>query len=196
MEKGTTLTWGPGLSSDPGSGAIVAPAAIVAAATEVTAATPPPAVAAPAGAPRVVTPGWWWWQRDRGTDAPLCIAGLGASLLGPTCSPLVLLGGSETSDPSARRSLHRLSSSDTPELPRAEALLAVPLPLSKGLVAMAELALGATPMGWGTPAGTPGIQIPWRGSRPPIWRTARRCHQESTMWPGSPSSGLGHHRAP
>jgi hypothetical protein len=29
MEKGTTLTWGPGLSSDPGSEAIVAPAAVV-----------------------------------------------------------------------------------------------------------------------------------------------------------------------
>jgi hypothetical protein len=30
MEKGATLTWGPGLSSDPRSGAIVAPAAAVA----------------------------------------------------------------------------------------------------------------------------------------------------------------------
>jgi hypothetical protein len=42
-EKGTTLTWGPGLSSDPGSEAIAAPAAVAA-----------------AGAPRVITPGWWW----------------------------------------------------------------------------------------------------------------------------------------
>jgi hypothetical protein len=37
VEKGTTLTWGPGLSSDPGSEAIAAPVAVVAAAA-------PPAV--------------------------------------------------------------------------------------------------------------------------------------------------------
>jgi hypothetical protein len=49
VEKGTTLTWGPGLSNDPGSEAIAAPAAVVATA-EVAAAAPPPAVAA-AGAP-------------------------------------------------------------------------------------------------------------------------------------------------
>jgi hypothetical protein len=57
---------------------------------------------------------------------PLCVMGLRAGLLGPTCSPLALLGGSETSDPSARRSLRRLSSSDPLELPGAEALLAAP----------------------------------------------------------------------
>jgi hypothetical protein len=62
----------------------------------------------------VITPRWWWWQRDRRTDAPLRAVGLGAGLLGPTSSPLALLGGFETSDPSARRSLHRLSSSDPP----------------------------------------------------------------------------------
>jgi hypothetical protein len=44
--------------------------------------------------------------------------GLGAGLLGPTCSPLALLGGSETSDSLARRSLCRISSSDPPP-PRA-----------------------------------------------------------------------------
>jgi hypothetical protein len=65
----------------------------------------------------VITHKWWWWRRDRRTDAPLCVVGLGAGLLGPTCSPLALLGGSETSDPLARRSLRRLSSSDPPELP-------------------------------------------------------------------------------
>jgi hypothetical protein len=37
---------------------------------------------------------------------------------------------------------------------------------------MAGLALGATPTGWGPPAGAPEIQIPQRGSRPPVWRTA------------------------
>jgi hypothetical protein len=61
VEKGTTLTWGPGHSSDPGSDAIAAPAAVaalamavavVAAAAEVVAAVPPTAVdVAAAGAP-------------------------------------------------------------------------------------------------------------------------------------------------
>jgi hypothetical protein len=40
--------------------------------------------------------------------------------------------GSETNDPSARRSRRRLSSSDTSVPPGAEELLAAPLPLSKG----------------------------------------------------------------
>jgi hypothetical protein len=120
----------------------------------------------------VITPSWWWWRRNRRTDAPLRAVGTGASLLGPVCSPLALLGGSETSDPSARRSLRRLSSSDPLKSPGAEALLAAPLPLSKGLGATAGLALGAAPAGWGPPAGASEIQIPRWGSRPPVWRTA------------------------
>jgi hypothetical protein len=60
----------------------------------------------------VITSRGWWWRRGRRADAPLRAVGLGASLLGPTSSPLTLLGGSKTSDPSARRSLRRLSSSD------------------------------------------------------------------------------------
>jgi hypothetical protein len=120
----------------------------------------------------VITSGWWWWRRNRRTDAPLHVAGLGAGLLGPTCSPLALLGGSKTSDLSVRCSLRRLSSSDPPELPKAEALLAAPLPLSKELGAMAGLALGATPAGWGPLAGASEIRIPRRGSWPPVWRTA------------------------
>jgi hypothetical protein len=86
---------------------------------------------------------WWWWTRWlwwRRTDAPLRALGLGDGLLGPTNSPLTLLGasplepngGSETNDPSARRSRRLLSSFDTPALPWAEELLATPLPLSKG----------------------------------------------------------------
>jgi hypothetical protein len=43
MKKGVTLTWGPELSSDPGSGATAAIAAVVAAA---------------AGAPGKITPRW------------------------------------------------------------------------------------------------------------------------------------------
>jgi hypothetical protein len=75
------------------------------------------------------------------------------------------------SDPSARRSLCRLFSSDPPELPGAEALLAAPLPLSKGLGATVGLALGAAPTGWGPLAGASEIRFPRRGSRPPVWRT-------------------------
>jgi hypothetical protein len=99
----------------------------------------------------MITPRWWWWWRDQRTDAPLRAVGLGAGLLDPTSSPLVLLGGSEMSDPSARRSSRRLSSFDPPELPGtgapAEVPLATPLPLSKGLGATAEVALRATPVG-------------------------------------------------
>jgi hypothetical protein len=37
---------------------------------------------------------WWWWLRWwRRTDAPLRALGLGTGLLGPTNSPLTLLGG-------------------------------------------------------------------------------------------------------
>jgi hypothetical protein len=61
------------------------------------------------------------------------------------------MGGSKTSDPLARRNLCRLSSSDPPKLPGAEALLATPLPLSKGLGAMAGLA-GSHTDGLGTPS--------------------------------------------
>jgi hypothetical protein len=40
VEKGTTLTWGPRLSSDPGSEAIAAPAVVVVAATVAVAGAP------------------------------------------------------------------------------------------------------------------------------------------------------------
>jgi hypothetical protein len=143
----------------------------------------------------VITPRWWWWRWDRRTDAPLCAMGLGAGLLGPTCSPLALLGGFDISDPSARRSLCHLSSSEPPELPGTEAPLVAPLPLSKGLGATAGLALGAAPAGWDlqlvhrrseSRGGGPGL----RSGEPP-----RRCRQGSAAWPRSPSSGLGRRRA-
>jgi hypothetical protein len=50
------------------------------------------------------------------------------------------------SDPSARCSRRRLSSSDPSEPPVVEVLLATPLPLSKGLGAT-TVALGAAPVG-------------------------------------------------
>jgi hypothetical protein len=118
---------------------------------------------------------WWWWKR---TNAPLRALGLGAGLLSPTSSPLTLLGGSKTNDPSAWRNRSRLSSSDTPVPPRAEELPAAPLPLSKGRGAAAGAlgattgALGATLAGWGPPAGASEIQIPWWGFRLPVWQTA------------------------
>jgi hypothetical protein len=138
-----------------------------------------------------ITPRWWWWRRDRWwlwwrrtqwwwwrrTDAPLRALSLGVGLLGPTSSPLTLLGGSETNDLSAQRSRRRLSSSDPPVPPGAEELLAAPLPLSKGRGAAAGAlgattgALGATLADWGPPAGASKIRIPWWGSRPLVWRT-------------------------
>jgi hypothetical protein len=111
---------------------------------------------------------------------PLCALGLGAGLLDPTSCPLTLLGGSETrggsetSDPSARRSRRRLSSSD-PLVPHgAEELLVATLPLSKGRGAAAGTlgttagALGAMSAGWGPPTGASEIQIPRWGSRLPV----------------------------
>jgi hypothetical protein len=118
---------------------------------------------------------WWWWWR---TDAPLRTLGLGAGLLGPTSSPLTLLGGSEINDLSARHNRRRLSASDPPGPPRAEELHATPLPLSKGrggatgALGATAGALGATPADWGPPAGASEIRIPQWGSRPPVWRTA------------------------
>jgi hypothetical protein len=120
----------------------------------------------------VITPGWWWWRRDRGTDAPLRVMGLGAGLFGPICSLLALLGGLRNERPVSVTQPASPLLLRPPELPRAEALLAAPLPLSKGLGDMAGLALGATPTGWGPPAAAPEIRITRRGSRPPIWRTA------------------------
>jgi hypothetical protein len=45
-------------------------------------------------------------------------------------------------------------------------------PCPRGWGAMAGLALGATPTGWGPPAGASEIWIPRRGSQAPVWRTA------------------------
>jgi hypothetical protein len=97
--------------------------------------------------PGVITFRWWWWRRDHGTSAPLHAGGLGAAPLVPPAVLWRFRAGSETSDPSARRSLHRLSSSDPLEPPRAEALLAGPLPLSMGLGATTGPALGAPLVG-------------------------------------------------
>jgi hypothetical protein len=41
----------------------------------------------------VITPRCWWWRRHRRVDVPLRAVGLGAGLLSPTSSPLMLLGG-------------------------------------------------------------------------------------------------------
>jgi hypothetical protein len=120
----------------------------------------------------LITPGWWWRRQDQGTDAPLRVVGLGAGLLGPICSLLALLGRLQNERPVSATQPASPLLLRPPELPGAEALLAAPLPLSKGLGAMAGLALGATPTGWGPPIGAPEIRIPWRGSRPPVWRIA------------------------
>jgi hypothetical protein len=120
----------------------------------------------------VITPGWWWWRRDRGTDATLRIVGLGAGLLGPIYSLLALLGGLRNERPVNATQPASPLLLRPPRATWAEALLAAPLPLSKGLGAMAGLVLGATPTAWGPLAGAPEIWIPRRVSRLPVWRTA------------------------
>jgi hypothetical protein len=91
-EKGTTLTWGPGPSSDPGSEAIADPAAAAVVAT---------AAVAVVGSPGGDHPQMMMVVAVVATDAPLRAVGPGAGLLDPACSPLALLGGSITSYPSA-----------------------------------------------------------------------------------------------
>jgi hypothetical protein len=103
---------------------------------------------------------------------PLRAVGLGAGLLDPTYSPLALLGGLRNERPVSVTQPASPLLLRPPELPRAEAPLVAPLPLSKGLGATAELVLRATPMGWGPPTGASKIQISRWGSRPPVWRTA------------------------
>jgi hypothetical protein len=118
---------------------------------------------------------WWWWRQDRRTDVPLRAIGLGAGLLGPTSSPLTLLGGPKQAncqcDACGVASLP-LTPPPPPVPPGAEALLVAPLPLSKGLGATAG-ALGAAPEGWGPPATAPRIWILRRGSRPLGVKTGR-----------------------
>jgi hypothetical protein len=170
-KKGAPLTWGPEPSNDPRSEATAASAAVAVAAVVVAAATGAPggdhpqvllAVAGPmavvvvvAADPMVVV----------AADPMVVVAarpGHGSRLPRPHRQsadasgsrppwPQRGGGGSETSDPSARRNRCRLSSSDTPAPPGAEELLAVPLPLSKGRGAATEVrealagALGAMP---------------------------------------------------
>jgi hypothetical protein len=134
---------------------------------------------------------WWWWWR---TNAPLRALGLGAGLLGPTSSPLTLLGGFETNDPSTRRSRRRLSSSDTLVPPGAEELPTAPLPLSKGR--------GPRWGRWEPRRQTGGLQSAHRRSEfrggGPSRRSgepSRRSRRRSAAWPGLSSSNLGHRKA-
>jgi hypothetical protein len=62
-----------------------------------------------------------------------------------------------------------------------EELLAGPLPLSEGL-GTAEETLGATSAGWGLSPDAPGMWIPRRGSRPPVWRTATPLSLRVGRW--------------
>jgi hypothetical protein len=73
---------------------------------------------------------------------PLCALSLGAGLLGPTSSPLTLLGGSKQMT-RQRGTAGVASLPPTPRATWAEELHAAPLPLSNGRGA-AVGALGAT----------------------------------------------------
>jgi hypothetical protein len=68
----------------------------------------------------------------------------------PTCSPLSLRGGSETSNPSAQCSLRRLSSSDPSELLGAEASLCSPFALVQGAKGHGEIGAASHTGGLGT----------------------------------------------
>jgi hypothetical protein len=181
VEKGTTLTWGPGLSSDPGREAITAPA-----------------VVAIAGAP--------------GRDHPRMVVvaaesedSRASARRGPASWPPW-----PHLQPSGRRiwgaPKRATRQRDTvcvaspppppPELPGAEALLAAPLPLSKGLGPQRDWRwephrragdLQSVHQRSGSHQGGPGR----RSGEPPC-----RCHRGLATWPRSPSSGLGDHRAP
>jgi hypothetical protein len=134
VEQGTTLTWGLGPSSDPGSGVIplLLLLLLLLLLVVLLGVAPPDSGGGggTGGLTRLCAP--WAWE-------------LASSV--PPAALWRFWRGSETSDPSARRSLRRLSSSDPLELPGAEALLVAPLPLSKGLGATAGLAMGATSPG-------------------------------------------------
>jgi hypothetical protein len=80
----------------------------------------------------VIISRWWWWRRYRRTDAPLCAVGLGAGFLGPTGSPLALLGGLQNEQPVSATQPASLLLLRPPGATWAEAPLAAPFPLSKG----------------------------------------------------------------
>jgi hypothetical protein len=112
----------------------------------------------------VITPGWWWWRWNRGTDAPLRVVGLGACLLGPICSLLALLGGLRNERPVSVTQPTSLLLIRPPGATWGGGTACSPFALVQGLRAMAALALGAAPTGWGPLTGAPGIRIPQRGS--------------------------------
>jgi hypothetical protein len=143
---------------------------------------------------------WWWWRR---TDAPLRALDLGAGLLGPTSSPLTLLGagllvpiggGSATNDPSGQHKQCRLSSSDPwCHLGRRNYLQPLcPCPKGgeprRGRWEPHRQAGGLQPMHQrsGSRSEGPGR----RSSEPPC-----RSRRGSAAWPRSPSSTLGRRRA-
>jgi hypothetical protein len=100
---------------------------------------------------------------------PLRALGLVAGLLGPTSSPLTLLGGPKQ----ATRQRDAAGVASLPPTPGAtwgESAACSPFTLVQGAWGTAG-ALGSAPEGWGPVAGASEIRIPRWGSRPPVWRT-------------------------
>jgi hypothetical protein len=134
---------------------------------------------------------WWWWWR---TDAPLCALGLGASLLGPTSSPLTLLGGSKQM--TRRHGAADIASlAPTPWCHLGQRNYLQPFcPCPRG---------GGRGGGAGSHAGRLGassrrIRDPNSVVGGPIHRSSepsRRSRRRSAAWPGSSSSNLGHRKA-
>jgi hypothetical protein len=143
----------------------------------------------------VITPGWLWWRRDRRTDAPLRVVGLGAGLLGPTCSPLALLGELRNERPvSATQPASPLLLRPS-ELPGWRHCLEPLCPCPRGWGPWWNLRWephrrAGDPQPVHQRSGSHGGGLGLRSDEPP-----RRCRRGSATWPRSPSSGLGHHKA-
>jgi hypothetical protein len=145
MEKGVAVTWGPGPSSDPGSGATAASAAAAGAPggdhpqVLLAVAGPTVVVVVVAADPMAVVAEDWRASTRPGPGSRSPQPRRQSSDASGSRPPRPQRGGgSETNDSSTRRSQRLLSSSDTPVPPRAKELLAAPLPLSKGRGAVAE----------------------------------------------------------
>jgi hypothetical protein len=138
---------------------------------------------------------WWWWRRDRRTDVPLLALGPGAGLLGPTTSPLKLLGGPKQAT-CWRDAAGVTSLPPTPRCHLGRRRCLQPLcPCPRGWGPRQDRHKG--PYWWARDpqpvhqgSGSHGGGPDRRSDEP-----SRRCRRGSAAWPGPPFAALDHHRA-